>query len=350
MESTPHLRSRLTELREKEPKLRSRDLADRLGISEAELVSLDLGSDVIRLGGDIRKILQDVHRMGYVMALTRNDHVVHERRGVYDNLTFYDGHGMGVAVNEDIDLRLFMAEWVYCLAVIMRRDQGGDLHGLQFFNGRGEAVHKVYATPKSKLEGWAIIVDKYTTAQEPIVIQDREAPPPPAEKPDGEIDVASFQRAWRGLTDTHQFFGMLKQYGVTRTQALRLAPGGMVSPVDRLAVADMLEHAAAAQVPIMCFVHSTGCIQIHTGPIRNIKWMGKWLNVLDPKFNLHLDAEAIDRAYVVRKPTADGTVTSLELFDVRGQLITYFFGARKPGEPELPGWTEIAEGLTQVNA
>jgi putative hemin transport protein len=110
----------------------------------------------------------------------------------------------------------------------------------------------------------------------------------------------------------------------------------------------MLERAAESQVPIMCFVPSPGCIQIHTGPVKNIRWMDKWLNVLDPKFNLHLDSEAIDRAYVVRKPTADGIVTSLELFDTKGELFTYFFGARKPGKPELTGWTEIAEGLTSI--
>ncbi|MEM9261871.1 MAG: ChuX/HutX family heme-like substrate-binding protein, partial [Bacteroidota bacterium] len=136
---TSHLRARLEKLRAEEPRLRARDQAERLGISEAELVSLGLGKDVIRLGGNFKELLKDVKRMGYVMALTRNDHVVHERKGVYDNLSFYDGpHNMGVAVNPDIDLRLFMNEWVYCLAVIMRRKKGGDLHGLQFFNAQGE--------------------------------------------------------------------------------------------------------------------------------------------------------------------------------------------------------------------
>jgi putative hemin transport protein len=78
--------------------------------------------------------------------------------------------------------------------------------------------------------------------------------------------------------------------------------------------------------------------------------MGDWLNVLDPKFNLHLATEAIDRAYVVRKPTSDGIVTSLELYTSEGELITYFFGARKPGKPELSEWTEIAESLVAVSA
>jgi putative hemin transport protein len=345
---TSHLRARLEKLIAEEPKLRARDRAERLGVSEVELLSLGLGKDVIRLDGDFKDLLKDVKRMGYVMALTRNDHVVHERKGIYDNLTFYGGpHNMGVAVNEDIDLRLFMNEWKYCLAVIMRREKGGDLHGVQFFDAYGVAVHKIYATPKSKLEGWAYITEKYWTKQETINISDRERPAPAEERPDEEISVGTFQAEWRDLQDTHHFFGLIRKYNLSRTQALRLAPEGMVTPVDRLAVEQVLTAAAEGGVPIMCFVHSKGCIQIHSGPVKHLKWMGKWFNVLDPAFNLHLDTESIHQAFVVRKPTSDGTVTSLELFDERGEMITYFFGARKPGKIELPEWTAILEGVAQ---
>jgi len=343
---TSHLRARLEELRNEEPQLRARDQAERLEISEAELISLGLGEDVIRLDGDFKDLLKDVLQMGCVMALTRNDHVVHERKGVYDNLTFYEGpHNMGVAVNSDIDLRLFMNEWAYALAVIMRRDKGGDLHGLQFFDAYGVAVHKTYATPKSTLAGWAYIVEKYGADQEPIIIDNRQRPAPEAERPDAEVSVSTFQSEWRDLKDTHHFFGLLRKHKLTRTQALRLAPEGMVTAVDRLAVEQVLTAAASNGVPIMCFVHSKGCIQIHSGPVKQLKRMGKWFNVLDPDFNLHLNTEAIASAYVVRKPTEDGTVTSLELFNADGEMITYFFGARKPGQTELTEWTTILETL-----
>lgn len=345
------LRSRLEKLKVEEPRLRARDQAARLGVSEVELLTLGLGTGVIRLGGDFKDLLKDVKQMGYVMALTRNDNVVHERKGVYDNLTFYEGpHNMGVAVNADIDLRLFMNEWKYCLAVIIRRDKGGDLHGLQFFDGYGVAVHKIYATPKSSLEGWAYIVEKYKVEQEAIVVTDRQRPAPEAERPDAEISVETFQAEWENLKDTHHFFGLLRKHKLTRTQALRLAPKGMVTPVDRGSVETVLTNAAKGGVPIMCFVHSKGCIQIHSGPVKQLKWMGKWFNVLDPAFNLHLDTEAIHQAFVVRKPTSDGTVTSLELFAENGEMITYFFGARKPGKPELPGWSAILENLAQTAA
>jgi putative hemin transport protein len=350
MEAIAQLRSQLATLKAAEPRLRQRQLAERLGISEAELLTLDLGENVVRLAGDWKALLPEIKQMGYVMALTRNEACVHERKGVYDNFTFYAGaHNMGVAVNPDIDLRLFMDEWAYGLAVVMPGRAGKALYSFQFFNARGEAVHKVFSTPKSDLAAYHELRDRYRGEQEPIVITDRTPPALQEEKPDNEIDVAGFQQAWRDLQDTHHFFGMLKKYGVTRTQALRLAPEGMVTPVDRLAVENMLTAAAETGVSIMCFVHSGGCIQIHTGPVKRLLWHGDWYNVMDPAFNLHLDTTAVAESYVVRKPTEDGIVTSLELFDANGQLIVYFFGARKPGKPELPEWRAIAEALPAVD-
>jgi putative hemin transport protein len=95
----------------------------------------------------------------------------------------------------------------------------------------------------------------------------------------------------------------------------------------------------------MVFVGNHGCIQIHTGPVKTLRAMGPWFNVLDPGFNLHLREDRIVSAWVVRKPTSDGVVTSLELFDAEDELIATLFGKRKPGEAERGEWRAFAETL-----
>jgi putative hemin transport protein len=67
--------------------------------------------------------------------------------------------------------------------------------------------------------------------------------------------------------------------------------------------------------------------------------------VLDPGFNLHLREDHIASAWVVKKPTVDGLVTSLELFDAQGETIAMFFGERKPGHAELCAWRDLVEQL-----
>lgn len=347
MRSTTDLKMQVAALKAEQPRLRQRDLAKALSVSELEILLLDLGEHVILLEGDWKSLLSRVKEMGYVMALSRNEYCVHERKGVYDNISFYEGPAnVGVAVNPDIDLRFFMNEWVYAVAVVIPREKMDTLYAFQFFNRQGEAVHKIYSTNKSDLEAYhRIVADFRAGDQNPVPdIAPAEAPAVD-ESPDATIDVTAFQQAWKDLQDTHHFFGMLKKFGVTRTQALRLAPAGMTEQIDNEAVVRMLETAAADQVPIMCFVHSPGCVQIHTGPVNNLRFYGNWYNVLDASFNLHLDTTGIASTWIVRKPTADGVVTSLELFDRQGDLIVYFFGARKPGKPELPVWREVINQL-----
>jgi putative hemin transport protein len=93
----------------------------------------------------------------------------------------------------------------------------------------------------------------------------------------------------------------------------------------------------------MIFVSSKGCIQIHTGLVQKLVSMEPWFNVLDPQFNLHLREDHIAEAWLVKKPTNDGIVTSLELFDENFQQIALIFGKRKPGKPELEAWREALE-------
>ena len=50
----------------------------------------------------------------------------------------------------------------------------------------------------------------------------------------------------------------------------------------------------------------------------------------------------------MEKPTADGVVTSVEAFDRAGELMAMFFGARKPGKPELQGWRDLVARLPGV--
>ena len=107
----------------------------------------------------------------------------------------------------------------------------------------------------------------------------------------------------------------------------------------------ILEMARDQDCEIMVFVGNRGCIQIHSGPVRKLVEHGPWFNVLDPMFNLHLDETRIARTWVTRKPTVDGVVTALEVFDAAGELIVTFFGRRKPGVPELDLWREIVTSL-----
>lgn len=341
------LKAAYAKLKEEQPRLRQRNAAEALGVSEAELLGIQLSETCIRLEGRFQDLLKEVHRMGEVMALTRNESVVHERKGVYDNISFYGPtEQMGVAVNPDIDLRFFMSQWKYGFAVEVPRGKEQIMYSFQFFNQKGEAVHKIYSTKSSDIEAYRAIVAQFkASAQVALDDVDHSEEEKVVEQADSAIDVEGFKQAWTNLEDTHDFFAMLKKYEVSRLQGLRLAPEGMCQAVAKDSVIDMLEKAAARALPIMVFVHSKGCVQIHTGEVKKLVPMDQWYNIMDPKFNMHLRLDHIEQAWIVRKPTKDGIVTSLELFDANGELIVYFFGKRKPGQAELEAWRVLIDEL-----
>jgi putative hemin transport protein len=322
--------------------LRARDAAEALGLSEGAAVAAHVGApadgplSAVPLSTEWLAQLQSLQVCGPLLALTRNHSVVHEKTGVYRNLSA--SGPVGIALGEEIDLRLFFNQWHAGFAVTESSGNGEPKTSLQYYDRHGTAVHKIYPREQTDLAAW----------REALASAAKAAP-----APSENVDVPAFVDAWAAMTDTHQFFPLLRQFGLDRRQSFQLVEGRFTRRVATDAVRALLTDAAFDGTSIMCFVGSPGCIQIHTGPVKRVEPMeiqGKtWLNVLDPGFNLHLREDLIGEVWVVEKPTEDGVVTSLEAFDADGELMTMFFGARKPGQPELTAWRDlVAQRPTQA--
>jgi putative hemin transport protein len=341
MSRLSNLALRWNALKASKPGIRARDAAETLGVSEAELVASRLGETTIRLRPDWKALFERLPALGKVMALTRNENCVHERRGVYSAASF-EGH-VGLVLGADIDLRIFLAHWVFGFAVA-EESKRGLLRSLQVFDASGSAVHKIYAGEETDLAAWAALVEALRDPA-PIEIAVKAAVAPKAPLHDHGIDALSLLGDWQKMKDTHEFFGLLRKHKATPTQAFRLAEGRFTARLGTSSVREMLQAASNLDVPIMVFVGNPGLIQIHTGPVKRIRVMGDWLNVLDPEFNLHLREDRLAEVWQVEKPTADGVITSVEAFDAAGERIATFFGKRKPGQPELQAWRALAHAL-----
>lgn len=343
------LKSAWARVKEENPKLRIREAANLLGVTEAQLLATRTGEAVTRLRPEFVEILQEFHRLGRVMALTRNEEIVHERKGEYKNVESINGHGpMGLAVNDDIDLRIFFNAWTFAFASIGEGARG-TMRSFQFFDEAGNAIHKVYLTDASDVSEYDKIVEQFRSDDQSTTLDVAERATKPVERPDSEIDVQGFQKAWAELKDTHDFYPMIRKFGVEREQALRLAANEMVQKVAADSFKFVFETASERKLPIMVFVGNHGMIQIHTGPVENVLEARGWFNVMDEPFNLHIDQEKIARAYVVKKPTVDGMVTSLELFNNEGENVALIFGKRKPGIPESEDWRKLIADLIAKN-
>lgn len=343
----PHtlLPADIRRLRAQHPEMRERDFARIHRISEAELVAAYVGNSVVALRPDVEAFLNAAPGLGEVMALTRNESAVHEKIGPFEEVKF-NAHA-SMVLGDEIDLRIFPRHWAHAFAVEKTDKDSAVRRSIQFFDEAGDAVFKLHARPATDLAAWAGLVATLRSEVQSDTVTIR-AIPHESEHPEA-ADAAELKSHWEQLTDTHQFFPMLKKLRLTRRQALHRIGTDYAWPLDPAAVKLMFDAAAETGLPIMVFIANRGCVQIHSAPVVSVQTMGPWLNIMDPTFHMHLRLDQIAEIWAVRKPTKDGHVTSLEALSADGQLIVQCFGQRKEGVDERSEWRALIENLPALS-
>lgn len=335
------LKDKWISFRKENPRVRIRDAAKELQTTEAEILASFAGNKVVCLQNDFPGLLKRLPELGYVMMLTRNDSCVHERKGVVEEVSVNNPH-VGLILGKDIDLRMFFRFWAFGFAV-MEDEEAGFKQSIQVFDQQGNAIIKIYPQQPENAAAFEKLVKDFTAAEqnEFLILQ---PVPAPHQYSDATVDAVALREDWSNLKDTHDFFPMLKKHNVSRLHALKVA-GDFAKQVSNDTVKKLLQDASEKHWEIMVFVGNQGNIQIHTGPVDKIVEIPGWINVMDPAFNLHLKLEDIAETWAVKKPSTDGVIHSLELYDASGELIVQFFGKRKPGIPELAEWTGFISNL-----
>lgn len=359
------LAERWSTLRTEQPKLQIRDAARALGVSEAQLLATNIGKGVTRLqadGNQPREIMRAALDLGIVQAITRNENGVIETTGVASKFKQAGDKAEQADAKQDpetqarqrniaggylggqIDLRFHFENWKYAFAVEQAGRDGKPTRSLQFFDANGTAVHKIYLRNEPGVAVYDKLVATFRMPQQSAELNVLAVAPKAAEKPDAEIDVKEFQLAWKDMTDVHQFAQIMREFHLSREQALRLAPAGVVERVAPEALRTLLENAAKDKVAIMVFLGNEGLTQIYSGKIEKTMAAGGFFNVLDPDFNLHIRDTALRSGWVVKR----GGVTSVEFFDKEGTQVVSFFGVRERGKPQPQAWVDLADSLPKA--
>lgn len=316
------------------------------------LATTDLPMVALPLERNWKGMLREIRDFGEVMALTRNTGAVHEKLGVYQRLE--ERSDIGIFQGE-IDLRLFFSHWVSGYFLIENK-QGKILMSLQFFNQYGVAIHKIYFKEKDIEERLNYFLRKYVRyiTQKHFVnlIKTTYAIPDiSGYKPARQVSLnhSLFKREWSSMRDTHDFMELLDRFNLTRLEALEQIGVEYAQELDAESVEDVFRAAEQGRIPLMIFVGNDGALQIHTGLIYNISKFSSWINILDGGFNLHLRENLISKVWLVKKPTVDGVVTSVEIFDSKGEVIAMIFGERHPGQAQRCDWVELVSNLAQLD-
>ena len=349
---TERLRTAWKGIQHAKPGIRIREAAADLGSSEAELLATTIGEETVRLDGRWPDMVKRFPELGRVMSLTRNNGCILEHKGAFQkvNTMGRGDHTMGTVIGP-IESRIFFQAWHVAFAVKQKKE-GRELVSLQVFDHSGEAITKIYLQENSDTDAFEKLMNDFaSTDQRPEQFTKKYI----GETFNPNVDQETFLADWARLEDTHDFFPLLKKYNAHRYHAVELAAGKFSYRIDPSSIELILRRAASEKLPIMIFAGNRGNLQIHQGKVKTIRLIErghtgeeKWLNVLDPDFNMHLRMDHVINVWVVTKPTKDGDVTSVEVFDNQHNLIVQFFGLRKPGIQELEGWRNLVGALPKI--
>lgn len=293
------------EIRQKQSErsdMRSRDLADMLGISEAEYLCAWLGDGTRCITCRPEDVFPKLVEVGPLMALTRNASAVHETIGFFERFSTYrttaECHGPGIRTH------LTSQKWVHGFSVEKRqtekRRDEQRMCSFQFFDANGTAVHKIHTRPDSNFRAWDRIAE--------AISLDIDAE-----------DVRSQLQANRG-----QEPGRVVSSSGLETMFEGCKSNLEFHRVSNEAIEHMLNAASAIGLPLICKVSSTGCLQTYEGPVAKIVTMGPWINIMDDQFHMHLRKDHLIGTYIASRANGAEVRTSLEAYDASGKRVIYF--------------------------
>lgn len=319
--------------------LRPQQAAEKLGVSEGELLSVLPESQY--LGTPTDEFLMQLESLGEVRSIVRNDLAVSEKTGVYRNLDL--SPMMGTAINlGGLDLRLFLRRWKHLFAVKQEK-----LTSFQIFDAYGDVIQKIYLTDERQKERFHQICQPLVQSKQPE-FETRPEPGNADLKTLNAEEIEAYQTQWQGLQNVHHFRVVLAEFGIDRLQGLQYAPQGDAQRLDLAAVEAVIRRCAERNITLLSFVNNSGMVQIQTGKVHNVSRMAGFLNILDndeTQFDLHLKDQDMAAFWLVRRPGSNGIVHSFEAYNRRRELVLQWFG-RQADEPSEPHeWRELVQGI-----
>ncbi len=318
-----------------------------MSLSNSISLTANGAKNSIRLCADWREFIEQLPKLGKIESHTQNQHAIHVRKGEFSHVDFESYGGKIGAVDGSLELRYFLFRWASCYATTLTDTDGNSQSSLQFIDKYGEEIQLIYLLPESNKQAYNNLIEKYQDKDQNTLPVLESKPSKGLVQADSEIDVSGLRQAWSELKHTHDFYPMLKLFKVQRQQAFRLAGQEWAVPISVDNLFPVLKKASQIELPIMVFVGNNNALQIYSGTVHTVKNISGWLTVSAEDFIVQLSKNSLStaNAWVIRKPTTDGIVTSLEVFS-KGEednLIVTFFSKRRPGQPQNLIWRDLLE-------
>jgi putative hemin transport protein len=156
-----------------------------------------------------------------------------------------------------------------------------------------------------------------------------------------EIDAGSLRQRWSQIKDVHEGGQIINAFNSPRIKIYEALGDEYAKKLPYSIIEDTLKALSEYQIPTMIFVQNQSAVQSYAGHIKRLLRTGPWFNILDEGFNLHLNTEQIGQAWLITKPSENGYIHSLNVFDHNHNEIMIMTDNRTRGEQESIEWATL---------
>jgi putative hemin transport protein len=260
------LRQALQELKTQYPRLYPRDLAAKLGVSEAQLIALGAGKTAFKLTvPDVLPLLNGLGQFGEPLFIVRNDDAVLEREVA---LKFEDKEHSFSGANASGDVRLMFSKTGIASIFAVHAEKFVK-RGLQFFDASGTAILKTYVRDESKCDDFDAWVRPWISTDQSDALKVA-APEAPC-----------------GAQHAHDPATCGCGHGSTAS-AVELPPESFKT---------LLKAAAKSGEPVaLALANRFAFFRVGAPSVKKVAPMEPWFNILDDTLHSHLREEAVSGA------------------------------------------------------
>jgi len=331
-------------LKAADAKLKPKDGADALGVSEAEILAVIADADAtVRLDGDVQEIARRMIELGETISLTRNDSVVIERLSPFRRAALYGG-GRGMLFKGTAELHVNFNHWRHAFATVVKAGER-EMASLQFFDIDGSAVHKVYLRDKSNRAAYDDIVSAFRAADQNIELKTLPLPAPTPHRTPPGFNPAVFLAHWGALLYPSLFDTFLTRFAVSRIGALDCAKGHFARELDPAAFRGVFDRLAEIKIPFTASAGNWGCRQECHVTIDSANESGPFINAHEEAFHMHVRKDRLARLFAVTLPSRHGAVTQLELYGPDGSLSAFLSSPKESLDDDRDEWRALIADL-----
>ncbi|MEM6602196.1 MAG: ChuX/HutX family heme-like substrate-binding protein, partial [Verrucomicrobiota bacterium] len=164
-----------------------------------------------------------------------------------------------------------------------------------------------------------------------------------------EFDHEAFMQMWGQLGELHNFTRLMQRFRLNRLQTIRMAGEAHAHRLNRDAVREVLAGACGQDIPLEISLENSGVAQKRTGVLPGLESYGKWMNLLQENFNLHIDESQVNQVWRVAVPTKHGVVHMLEVFDKRDCPVLRLLPGEALTGKEPVAWTELLKSCDPLS-